>query len=298
MSQSTKDSWQETVVPSRRAALWAIACGWASRSLAIPADAQDGTRTALVLGNASYPGMKLVNATNDARLVATTLKNLGFRVRLLADASFEDLLTAVKAWLAESERSRVRMLYFAGHGAQYRGQNFLLPIDARLRSEDDLPGASLNVQDLTDRLSRFETGVNLVVLDACRSAPGIPNPGSMRSRGSAAVQPSSSGLSATLAPRGTLIAYATAPGAVAADNPQVGHSIYTLHFVRHLSTPGLPIEAVFKRTRAAVLAASGGTQVPWESSSLVNDFCLAPHPTGACGSTSEPSFSEPKVTGP
>jgi uncharacterized caspase-like protein len=181
------------------------------------------------------------------------------------------------------------MLYFAGHGAQYRGRNYLLPVDARLHSEDDLPGSAFDVQDLVDRLSRFDSGVNVVVLDACRSVPGILAPAGQRWRGSGSTEAIASGLLPATAPRGTVIAYATAPGAVAADNPRSNHSVYTRNLVQHLATPGLPIETVFKRTRAAVLAASGGTQIPWESSSLVSEFCFAPDATGSCGSALPPS---------
>ena len=277
---------------SRRTALASMAgslgaCFPVLQAQALPL-AQDGSRSALVLGNADYPGAPLANPVNDARLVARTLKGLGFRVRMLADTAHEDMLVAIKAWLSEAASSQVRMLYFAGHGAQYRGRNYLVPIDARLRSEDDLPGTAFNVQDLTDRLSRFEAGVNVVVLDACRSVPGWVAPPSIRWRGDAGAPLPAPGLSAAIAPRGTLIAYATAPGAVAADNPGARNSVYTQHLVHHLATPGLPIEAVFKRTRAAVLAASGGTQVPWESSSLVSDFCFAPNAAGGCGSMPEP----------
>jgi uncharacterized caspase-like protein len=252
----------------------------------VRAQAQGGSRSALVLGNASYPMAPLANAVNDARLVTRTLKDLGFHVRSLTDTAFDDMLTAVRAWLNESASAAVRMMYFAGHGAQYRGSNYLVPVDARLLSEDDLPGAALSVQDLTDRLSRFESGVNVVVLDACRSVPGLSLPPGMRWRGPSAT--STAGLSASVAPRGTLIAYATSPGAVAADNPRARNSVYTQHLVQHLATPGLPIEAVFKRTRAAVLAASGGSQVPWESSSLISEFCFAPNAAGGCGLTPQP----------
>jgi uncharacterized caspase-like protein len=274
--------------PSRRAALVTLAGGLGAGWPALRAQAQEASRSALVLGNASYPMAPLANALNDARLVTRTLKDLGFRVRLLADTAFDDMLVAVKAWLNESAPAAVRMMYFAGHGAQYRGNNYLVPVDARLLSEDDLPGAALSVQELTDRLSRFESGVNVVVLDACRSAPGTPLPPGLRWRGPANSIPASSGLSAAVAPRGTLIAYATSPGAVAADNPRARNSVYTQHLVHHLATPGLPIEAVFKRTRAAVLAASGGSQVPWESSSLVSEFCFAPNAAGGCGLMPQP----------
>jgi uncharacterized caspase-like protein len=244
--------------------------------------AQTGPKVALVIGNANYLEARLTNPVKDAHLVHATLKDLGFSSTLLLDATNADMLTAVRRWLASSTKAQVRMVYFAGHGAQYRGRNFLIPVDARLRSEDDLPGSAFNANDLIDRLSRFETGVNLVVMDACRSLPSkSPVPG-MRTRGVASSMPTS-GFSATSAPRGTLVAYSTSPGALAADNPQSENSTYTRHFVAQLKSPGLAIETVFKRTRAAVMQDSGGAQVPWESSSLVNDFCLTLNASGGCG---------------
>jgi uncharacterized caspase-like protein len=248
---------------------------------AVSANAQTGPRLALVIGNANYPDAPLVNAVNDARLVHAALKDIGFTTTLLLDSTHADLLATARRWLASANSASVRLVYFAGHGAQYRGRNFLIPVDARLRSEDDLPGSAFNVNDLIDRMSRFDAGVNLVVLDACRSIPSTsPTPGT-RLRGNASQLPTS-GFSAAPAPRGTVVAYSTAPGALAADNPQAKNSTYTRHFVTHLKTPGLPIEAVFKRTRAAVLQESGGAQVPWESSSLVNDFCFSPNASGGC----------------
>lgn len=248
------------------------------------AQAAAGQRTALVFGNTSYPEAPLANAGNDARLVGSALKDMGFQLSLLLDSTNAEMLDAAKRWLADAAAASVRMVYFAGHGAQYRGRNYLIPVDARLRSEDDLPGSAFNANDLIDRLSRFDKGVNVVVLDACRSIPSVsPVPGT-RMRGPASALPAS-GWAATPAPRGTVVAYSTAPGALAADNPQAKNSVYTRHFVAHVKTPGLTIEAVFKRTRAAVLKESGGAQVPWESSSLVNDFCFTATAAAACGSS-------------
>lgn len=215
----------------------------------------------------------MANAGNDASLVASTLIGLGFKVALRKDLGNAEMLEAVKSWLAASANASARLLYFAGHGAQYRDRNFLIPVDARLRSEDDLPGSAFSVNDLSDRLSRMQDSVSIVVLDACRSIPAVTTAPGTRMRGAPAT-PWTPGLSANTGPCGTLIAYSTSPGAVAADSPGARNSLYTRSFVSQLSVPGLPVEAVFKRTRAAVLQASRGTQLPWEASSLVGDFCF------------------------
>jgi uncharacterized caspase-like protein len=240
-------------------------------------------RMALVIGNAGYLRAPLGNAANDARLFAGTLTNLGFQVDLVLEADRAQLLDRVTSWLARASQAEVRLVYFAGHGAQYRGRNFLIPVDTVLRSIDELPARAFQVDHLADRLSRFTTGVNLVVLDACRSLPvREPLDPDTGARGLPEV-PWQPGFLPRAAPRGTLIAYSTAPGAVAADDPRSRNSVYTRHLVTQLTTPGLRVEDVFKRTRQAVLQESRGTQTPWETSSLVGDFCFSPNATGACG---------------
>jgi hypothetical protein len=204
------------------AAAWALAPG--VRAATAP-------RSALILGNARYPGAALKNAGNDAQLIHSVAGELGFLSTLLLDADLARMIEAVQRWLAASSASTTRLLYYAGHGAQYRGRNYLIPIDAELRSEDDLPGRALEVDGITDRLSRLATGVNLLVLDACRSAPLLRPPPGSRQRAGAGRAPAP-GLAALQAPRGTLVAYATAPGALAADDPAADHSPYTRHLAR------------------------------------------------------------------
>ncbi len=267
------------------ALLGAAACSAALRPAV--AETAAAPKVAWIIGNTRYSGAPLANAGNDARLVAAAVRELGFNVTLQLDASHAAMLETARSWLAAAAAASVRMVYFAGHGAQYRGRNFLLPVDARLRSEDDLPASAFSVNDLVDRLSRFEAGVNVVVLDACRSIAALSSPPGLRMRGPSAAF-GLPGLSPTLTPRGTIVAYSTSPGAVAADNPQAANSTYTRHLVAQLRTPGLPIEAVFKRTRAAVLQESNGTQVPWESSSLISEFCFAPSAAGVCSASGEP----------
>ncbi|WP_326539748.1 caspase family protein [Pseudorhodoferax sp.] len=261
---------------ARRRMLQAAAVAAVARAspLRAQAAAAGSGRTALVFGNSRYPGAPLKNAGNDARLMQQVLGTLGFAVTPVFDADLQGMLDALQAWLQAGEAAATRLFYYAGHGAQYRGRNYLIPIDAELRSEDDLPGRALDVNDLIARLARLAQGANVVVLDACRSTPMLQPPPGVRQR-SRSPQPLQPGLAAVQAPRGTLVAYATAPGALAADDPAHDHSPYTRHLAEHLRTPGLPVEMVFKRTRSAVLRETGGRQVPWESSSLTGELCLA-----------------------
>jgi hypothetical protein len=174
---------EEGFLRGRRGFLASSALLGLTGGLAVSTRAETVPRVALVVGNSRYPGAPLANAVNDAELVASTARNLGFKVSLLLNASSASLLEAVKLWLDGTVQAEARMLYFAGHGAQYRGRNFLIPVDARLHSEDDLPAVAFSVNDLADRLSRFGSGVSVVVLDACRSIPSLTAPPGVRMRG-------------------------------------------------------------------------------------------------------------------
>lgn len=239
------------------AAVASCTAGWSARA-ADQSSVAAGGRSALIVGNSRYPAALLKNPVNDARLMQTVLRELGFGTTVMLDAGLPHLLSAVSAWLGTTSAASTRFFYFAGHGAQYRGRNYLIPVDAELRSEDDLPGRTVDASELIARLSRLATGVNLVVLDACRAVPMLQPPPGTRQRGNEARRPAP-GLSPMPAPRGTLVGYATAPGALAADEPAQGNSPYTRHLAAALRVPGLSIESVFKQTRTAVLQESGGT---------------------------------------
>jgi uncharacterized caspase-like protein len=263
-----------------RASLGALACG--SGLFAAPsARSQTGAaqaRVALVLGNGGYATAPLANAVSDARRVASAVAGLGFGVVMLEDAGRAAMVDAIRGFYAASEQALVRMLYFAGHGAQYRGRNFLIPTDAALRSEDDLPRVAIDAVDIADRLSRFPAGVSLVVLDACRSAPIR----AARTRG--LEHRDAAGLASMVAPRGTIIAYSTAPGRVAEDGAGAGTGPYARRLAEEISAAGVPIEEVFKRVRVAVMRDTNDRQVPWDSSSLVGELCLRAGADGRCGS--------------
>ena len=256
----------------------------AALMLAGPVQAQAAPRrVALVLGNSHYRTTPLVNPVNDAELVAGTLGRLGFEVEKHLDLSNAGMLEVVKRWLQGASQAGVRVVYYSGHGAVYRGQNFLLPVDVALQSEDDLPAAAFNLDTLTARLARFESGLNVVVLDACRSVPtNLIQPG-VRYKGGHEGE-WTPGFAPMSPPRGMLIAYSTSPGAMAADNPQLRNSVYTRNLVDQMLVPGQPVELVFRRTREAVMQASRGTQVPREDNGLVgNDFCFLLNAAGRCG---------------
>jgi hypothetical protein len=217
-------------------------------------------KIALVIGNARYPGAPLRNPVNDARAMSDKLERLGFQVTLLENADNRDMARAVGAFGAAITRGGVGLFYYAGHGMQVRGRNFLVPVDARIESEASVLVEAIEADSVLEQMAAAGNRLNIVILDACRN-----NPFERRFRGSSA------GLAQTEAPTGSLIAYATAPGKVASDGDGE-NGLYTGELLRVLEEPGLKVEDVFKRVRARVAAATNNQQVPWEASSLTGDF--------------------------
>jgi uncharacterized caspase-like protein len=252
---------------------------------ALPVHAAAGSRVALVIGNADYKVGALKNPVNDAKAVATSLRSLGFAVTHRENASLREMLEAFQQFSTQSRSADVRVVYYAGHGVQLKGRNYLLPVDTEIRAEDEMPNKSADLNEFLDRLGGIKQGINVVILDACRNNPfsgsEIVGPDGRRLKFRGATP---SGLAAVEAPLGSMIAFSTAPGGVALDNPQEQHSLYTKHLLDNLSAPGLPVELLFKRVRLAVAKETGRVQVPWESSSLTGDFCFRTMAGGACSS--------------
>ena len=225
----------------------------------LPAEAK---RVALVIGNSKYQHTTVLpNPVNDAKLMETALRDAGFEVTLVLDAD-KDTMGRALLEFGRTLRKGVdaSMFYYAGHGVQVGGENYLVPTNATLESEDEVDLQTLPVNSFLRTMESAKSPVNIVVLDACRN-----NPFSRAFRGT------SGGLAPVNAPRGSYIAYATAPGAVAADG-EGGNSPYTIALASILSTPGLKLEDVFKKTREKVLASTNEKQVPWETSSITGDF--------------------------
>ena len=231
----------------------------ASRIEAAPAmPTATGRRLALVIGNGAYRDAPLRNPVNDARALAGSLSALGFEVMKGENLGQRDMTRLIARFGERLAGQDVGMFFFAGHGIQMRGKNYLIPVDAQIASENSVRAEAVDVDDVLDQLS--SSPLNVVILDACRN-----NPFERRFRSL------SSGLAQMDAPKGTLIAYATAPGKVAQDG-EGANSTYTTALLRVLAEPGLPVEAVFKRVRSEVARATGDNQIPWEASSLTGDF--------------------------
>lgn len=224
-------------------------------------------RIALVIGNAAYRTDPLDNPINDARLIASSLQRSGFSVTLRENLDRPALLGALREFGNRLNENTIAVLYYAGHGLQLRDRNYLIPVDAEIRSEDEIPISGIDLSFILGRMSAARSRINIVILDACRNNP-------FAGKTVAATR----GLAQMDAPVGTLLAFATAPGKLAADSGtgSSANSLYALYLAKHLLTPGLPVESVFKRVREGVVKDTQQRQVPWESSSLQGEFAFVP----------------------
>ena len=232
-------------------------CAMQAAFAAVPAQEP---RHALVVGNAGYASAPLLNSVNDATAVAKVLEKAGFTVDLKINATQKQLQDAVSVFGDRLKAGGAGLFYFAGHGVQIKGRNFLMPVGSDIKREDEVPYKAVDVQQVLDKMETAKNRINVVILDACRD-----NPFARSSRSG------SGGLSQVDAPIGSLVAFATAPGSVASDGSGA-NGLYTQHLLANIERPGLSIEEIFKRVRLGVRLDSNGGQVPWESTSLEGDF--------------------------
>jgi len=253
--------------------------------LLVGATSAQSPRLALVIGNTDYKSEPLRNPVNDSRAVSSALRDLGFEVLERENVSQRDLITALQQFSIAARNRQTRLVYFAGHGMQIKGRNYLIPVDADLVTEEDVVRTSADVNDLLDRLGDLRSGTNIVILDACRNNP-FNNTPTLDANGrrihTRAIR-NTLGLAQVDAPHGTLIAYSTAPGAVAIDAASGKNSVYAKHLLSNLNTPGQTVEQLFKRVRIAVASETQNQQIPWETSSLMGDFCFRAGTARQCG---------------
>jgi uncharacterized caspase-like protein len=216
-----------------------------------PALSADGEkRYALVIGNADYKHTPaLANPANDSHLLSATLGKLGFSVDEFTDLDLKGMRRAFQEFYAKVKgggSAVVALVYYAGHGVQLHGTNYLIPVDARIDKELDVEIEAVKADLVTELAGRSDGSLNIVILDACRNNPFARN-----------YRVLTRGLAKIDAPTGTLISFSTAPGQIAADGPRSGNSPFTAALAKSIVQPGLRIEDVFKQVRQSVLCARG-----------------------------------------
>src|SRR5471030_2011403 len=233
-------------------------------------------RIALVVGNSAYQNVtRLDNPRNDAALMAETLSGLGFTLvggRAQLDLDKAALDTAVQSFGRQLQGADVALFYYAGHGVQVSGSNYLVPVNANPTREADVDFQMVDVNLVLRQMQGSGTRLNMVILDACRNNPF----------GARGLRSSEGGLAQMRAPEGTLISYATQPGSVAQDGGD-GHSPYTKALAVTIKQAGLDIFQTFNQVGLAVKRETGGVQQPWVSSSPIDGtfYFVAPAATAA-----------------
>ncbi len=233
-------------------------------------------RVALVIGNANYINtISLPNVDNDAPAIAATLKRLNFEVIEGRNVNYSEMKNKLRDFARVLLGADVGLFFYAGHGMQVAGENYLVPVDATLKQESDLEYEAFKVDSILKQMFR-ETKIKIVLLDACRDNPlaaALSRSMSFRSRSLGAASSGLSAIDAT-AVGGTIIAFATAPGSIALDG-RGSHSPFTQALLEHIETPGLDIDVMMKRVRGSVAKLTNDVQQPWTNSSLNGDFSLA-----------------------
>ncbi|HEY1382486.1 MAG TPA: caspase family protein [Dongiaceae bacterium] len=248
-------------------AFWLALSGLVISGLGFSSEALASARVALVVGNGDYgPEIgKLKNPANDAKLMSDTLKDLGFDVSLVTDADQKAMKRAIREFgekLRATGPQGIGLFFYAGHGVQVDGENYLLPIGAEIQAEGDVELEAVTAASVLSQMQYAGNAVNLLFLDACRNNPLTR---SFRSQ--------TRGLARVDAPRGSFVGYSTAPGDVSVDG-DAADSPYTLALVEELKTPGISIEEAHRAVRGKVLAATNQRQTPWDSSSLTAPVIL------------------------
>ena len=223
-------------------------------------------RLALVIGNADYLNTNpLQNPVNDAKAIAEALKDVGFTVMLYLNSDLKTMKKAMDDFGVKLPEYNVGLFYYAGHGMQVKGNNYLIPVDASLKVEQDVDYDCVDAGRLLGKMEAAGTNTNIVILDACRDNPFA------RSWGTRSVAQTETGLAFMNAPSGSIIAYATSPGKTASDGTGK-NGLYTEAILQYIKYPSLSIEDFFKNVRIDVEKKSNRTQTPWESTSLKGNF--------------------------
>ncbi len=246
---------------------------------------QKEQRIALVIGNSAYRNTApLKNPVNDATDMAQVLREKGFQVTVRTNLEVKEMRQVIRSFSQALKAGGVGLFYFAGHGIQSKGRNYLIPTNADVKEEYELEDEAIDANRVLDGMEAAGNRVNIVILDACRD-----NPYARSWRGG------SRGLAQLSAPIGSFVAFATAPGSVAADGSG-RNGVFTQHLLTSLRHPDTDIDKVFTRVTAAVSKESGNKQVPWKSSSLTGEFLFSQQqPTMQASVSSAPQLTESQL---
>ena len=226
-------------------------------------DVSNDKRIALIIGNGAYQNVSaLPNPPNDAKLMGETLQKLGFETMTYTDLDYRTMIERIRDFGTKlTDTKAVGLFFYAGHGLQVNGDNYLVPVNANIQKQQDVELETVNLQRVLGEMEYAANDLNIIILDACRNNP-FANARAIGDNG---------GLAQVNAPKGTFIAYATSPGKVASDGER-NNGLYTEQLVKHLTTPGQKLEDVFKHVRNDVYQESNHQQIPWENSSIFGDF--------------------------
>jgi uncharacterized caspase-like protein len=232
-----------------------------------------GDRLALVIGNGAYANApRLANPANDAADIANSLRSIGFDIVEGRDLDKRTMEQKIVEFGHKLDGASLALFFYAGHGLQVNGQNYLVPIDAKLQRAGDLSFETINVNQVLAQMEA-DKRVNLVFLDACRDNPLARS--FARTLGDTRSASVGRGLASIQSAVGTMIAYATQPDNTALDGTG-RNSPFTTALLKHIPTPGLEVRSMMTRVRADVLAATRDRQLPWDHSSLIGEVVLAP----------------------
>ncbi len=223
-------------------------------------------RTALVIGNSAYQFSPLKNPVNDAEAIAEQLRRMNFDVILKIDVNQQDMEQAIDLFNRKLDpEGQIALFYFAGHGVQVNGENYLIPLNANINRQNDVRYKAVNIGQVIGSIGESGNNLNIIILDACRDNP---LPRSFRS--------ASRGLARFESPKGTILGFATSPGTVALDG-EGDHGVYTKHLLANMQKPGYTIEQVFKEVLRGVDTETNGQQIPWTESSFTGNFSFIPN---------------------
>ncbi|MEM7109158.1 MAG: caspase family protein [Bacteroidota bacterium] len=242
-----------------------------SRSLTYKPQEKTSKRgLALIIGNSNYEhASDLSNPDNDAADMEKALVKLNFEVMKFSNLGNEEMKKAIGNYLLKLEEYSTGVVFYAGHGIQHGGRNYLIPVDVNLADELEITKKCFDTGSIITRMNLMEVETSVIMLDACRSDPfkGLDT----------RITDSTTGLTGTDAPPGTIVAFATAPGKTASDGTG-RNGLYTQEILKHIYKPELKVEDLFKQVRVSVMNKSRNQQIPWETSSLVKDFYFYEQP--------------------